>query len=288
VSEITVAHLGDLHFGRDIDLAQIEEIETFVPGLRPDAVVLSGDLTQRARHGEFQAALALVRRLEAAAPTLVIPGNHDVQWWLSPFGIRGQRVKYAKYRQYFGEVLAPALRLPGLVVAGLLTSHGVSLASMTWNLNDLAVKGHLPKSEVTRVKGLFERAPAGAAKVAVVHHNVLRGEISGRMGLARWTTAQRRLLGLGADVVLCSHDHQEGAGQIGDRLPVSTAGTHASRSRGGRPAVFNLIRVSPGWVQIEHVRWDAAERCFRRGDMAAFARPGNTSLPQADGIRTGA
>jgi len=288
VSTVTIAHLGDIHFGRDSDLAQVEELETFLPGLRPDAVVLSGDISQRARHGEFQAATSLVRHLRAAAPTLVIPGNHDVQWWRSPFGIAGTDVKYTKYRRYFGDTLAPTLRLPNLVMAGLLTSYGVAFKSMTFNLNDMAVKGHLPKREVKRVQAIFAEAPAGAAKVAVLHHNVLRGEISGRMGLARWATAQRRLLTLGADVVLCSHDHQEGAGQIDDRLPVSTAGTHTTRTRGGRPAAFNLVRINPGWVQIEFMRWDVEGRVFRKADLAAFARAGAAATPKPDGITAGA
>jgi len=282
VSAVTIAHLGDIHFGRDADLAQVEELETLLPSLRPDAVVLSGDLTQRARHGEFQAATALVRRLKPI-PTLVIPGNHDVQWWRSPLGIFGSDVKYTKYRRYFGETLAPTLVLPNLVMAGMLTSYGVSLKSMTFNLNDMAVKGHLPKREVTRVKAVFSGAPADAAKVVVVHHNVLRGEISGRMGLARWSTAQRRLLALGADVVLCSHDHQEGAGQIEGTLAVSTAGSHTSRTRGGRPAAFNVVRINPGWVQIEFMRWDVEGRTFKKADMAGFARPSASATPVAAG-----
>lgn len=286
MNPVTIAHVGDIHFGRDADLAQIEELETLLPSLRPDAVVLSGDLTQRARHGEFQAATALVRRLKPI-PALIIPGNHDVQWWRSPFGVLGSDVKYIKYRRYFGETLAPTLVLPNLVIAGMLTSYGVSLKSMTFNLNDMAVKGHLPKREVTRVKAVFSGAPGDAAKVVVVHHNVLRGEISGRMGLARWSTAQRRLLALGADVILCSHDHQEGAGQIEGVLPVSTASTHTTRTRGGRPAAFNLVRVNPGWVQIEFMRWDVEGRAFKKADMVAFARP-SAAAPKPDGVAAGA
>ena len=54
----------------------------------------------------------------ADARRSLVPGNHDVEWWKSPFGIFGRRVLYEKYRTYFGEELTPVLRLPGLVVAG--------------------------------------------------------------------------------------------------------------------------------------------------------------------------
>ena len=55
---VTIAHLSDLHFGGYADLAQIEALEEFLPTLGATAIVVSGDLSQRARHGEFQAAHA--------------------------------------------------------------------------------------------------------------------------------------------------------------------------------------------------------------------------------------
>jgi 3',5'-cyclic AMP phosphodiesterase CpdA len=52
----TVVHLSDLHFGVEADLAQLAELERVVPAFGADAIAVSGDLTQRARHGEFVAA----------------------------------------------------------------------------------------------------------------------------------------------------------------------------------------------------------------------------------------
>ena len=272
--EVRILHLSDVHFGVDAQLSQLEAIEDYAPTLEPDAVVLSGDLTQRARHGEFQAAHALMRRLQKVAPVLIVPGNHDVQWWASPFHLLGTRPLYAKYRRWFGEELTPTLEIPGAVIAGALSAHGVSLGSLTWNLRDLAVKGHLPKRETDRVAGIFARAPAGAAKVLVLHHNVLPGEISERMGLARWRDAQRRLIETGPDVVLCGHDHQESAGQVRDVLAVSTASTQTSRTRGRRPSVFNVVRIYAKGVEVRHFRWEENSRTFTPSDTASFARSG--------------
>jgi 3',5'-cyclic AMP phosphodiesterase CpdA len=234
-------------------------------------MVVSGDLSQRARHGEFQAAHAFLQRLRQSAPVLVIPGNHDIEWWRSPLGLAGQTVKYEKYRRYFGE-LTPVLEIPGAVIAGALSSYGVAFGSLTWNLRDVAVKGHLPASETARVTAIFAGAPTDAVRVLVVHHNVLRGAHSGRMGLANWRSAYRRLLASGADLVLCGHDHHEGAGQIEGSLAVSTSGTHSFRTRGGRPSVFNLIRVDERAIHIRHYRWETATRRFLTSDVYSFAR----------------
>jgi 3',5'-cyclic AMP phosphodiesterase CpdA len=270
VSDVALVHLSDLHFGGPADIAQAEALETLVPTLGADAIVISGDLTQRARHGEFQRALVFVQRMRESKPTLVIPGNHDIEWWRSPLGLRGRAVTCAKYLHYFGE-LRPVLEIPGAVIAGALSSYGVALGSFTWNLRDIAVKGHLPRSETTRVKAVFDRAPAGAARVLVIHHNILPGAISRRMGLARWRSAQRRLVATGADVVLCGHDHQEGAGKVDD-ITVSTSGTHSSRSRLGRPSVFNVVRLEPSVVHVQHYRWEAAQQRFLESDRFSFAR----------------
>lgn len=273
---VTLAHISDLHFGRDVQLDQVEALEALIPELAPDAVVISGDLTQRARHGELQRALVFVQTMRRAAPTLVVPGNHDVQWWRSPFGLLGNARRYEKFRHYFGPELSPRLKLPGVVLAGALTAHGISFGSLTWNPNDGAVKGHLPAGEARRVAQYFETAPPGVARVVVMHHNPLRGAISGRMGLARWRQAQRLLLSTGADLILCGHDHQESCGQLENAIAVSTAGTHTDRCRGDRASAFNLVSIDEGSIGIQHHRWESENDRFVPSDLERFGRIART------------
>jgi 3',5'-cyclic AMP phosphodiesterase CpdA len=269
---VTIVHLSDLHFGGYADLKQIEALEEFLPSLDPTVVVVSGDLSQRARHGEFQAAHVFLYRMKLKIPSLIVPGNHDVEWWKSPLGLLGEKRKYAKYLRYYGD-LRPMLEIPGAIIAGALSGYGVAFGSLTWNLRDLAVKGHLPRSETNRVQRIFASAPSDLAKVLVVHHNVLAGG-TGRMGLARWRSAHRRLIATGADVILCGHDHHEGAGQIEGSVAVSTAGTHSYRVRGGRPSVFNLVKLDAESVHIQHFRWVSADRQFIPSDKFSFGRKG--------------
>jgi len=276
---VQLLHLSDLHFGGLADIDQIEGLEQMFPDLRPDAVVITGDLSQRARHGEFQRARALIQTAARTAPVLVIPGNHDVAWWTRPLIPFAKQPLYAKYARYFGAGLTPRLSLPGAIIASALTSHGVAWGSLTLRVRDLAVKGHLSKREIARVRELFEAAPGEQARVLAVHHNVLRGDLSGRMGLARWRQAQRRILASGAEVVLCGHDHQEGADQLGGRVVVSTAGTLCTRTRGGRPSSFNFVTIEPTAVHITYFRWDAESRRFRASDTYAFARAGKGAAP---------
>jgi predicted phosphodiesterase len=98
------------------------------------------------------------------------------------------------------------------------------------------------------------------------------------MGLARWKTAQQRVMAAGTDVVLCSHDHQEGAEQLDGKVVVSTAGTLSTRARGARPVSFNLVTIDPTAIQVTFFRWDASRHRFQPSDTAAFARRKSLSL----------
>lgn len=281
MSELVVAHLSDIHFGGRSDPRQLDALEQYLATLPLRVIVVSGDLTQRARHGEFQAASLYLRGLGRLAPVHLVPGNHDVQWWRTPFGLLGPRPRHAKWRQYFGEELAPVLELDDLVIAGMCSAHGLAWGSLTWNLNDTTVKGHLPATEAARVRARFAATPPHKVRLAVLHHNVLPGVLSWRWGLARPHAAQRALLSLEADLVLCGHDHTEGAGQLDGRVVVSTAGTHSVRTRGGRPSAFNLLRVLPGEIRVEHHCYAREAGTFRPGDVTVFPRYRHAAGPLA-------
>ena len=130
----------------------------------------------------------------------------------------------------------------------------------------------MPRDEIARVKSALLRAKADQLRVLVLHHNVLRGELSQRMGLARWKQAQERIATCGAELVLCGHDHQEQAELLANRVVVSCAGTLSTRSRGGRPSVFNRVAWDEDSIQVELYRWDVQRKVFKRSDVYAFAR----------------
>lgn len=273
MSIITILQCSDLHFGHDVDLDQVTGLEDLAREIKPTVVVIAGDITQRARHGEFQRALVFVQALRQVAPTLVVPGNHDVQWWTTPFDLIGAGAKYEKYRRYFGDDLTPTLVVEDAIFCGVLSSYGVHAGSMTANLNDMAVKGHLPLRETERAALRFAEEDAKLLRVMVTHQNVLRGNISQRMGLARPHEAWRNIMATGVDLVLCGHDHEEGAGTLPNGAVVSTSSTHTSRTRGRRPSGCNVVTVDDSRITVCHYIWSPAERRFEVGPSTVFPRP---------------
>ena len=65
-----LAHVTDVHFGRD-EPGTIEALLAALNEIRPQLVVVGGDLTQRARAGQFRRARAFLDALEA--PWLAVP-----------------------------------------------------------------------------------------------------------------------------------------------------------------------------------------------------------------------
>jgi 3',5'-cyclic AMP phosphodiesterase CpdA len=254
---------------------QYEAIEAMIQEREYDVVVISGDLTQRHRTGEFQRARSFIQHARQVSTVLVIPGNHDVAWWKAPFGFGDESKMYDKYRRYIDPEIEPVLRVNGAVLVGLNTSQGVLRHTLTWNLRDIGVIGHLSKPQLERARREFAASRATDARVVVMHHNPVRGELSQRHGLKN----TQRILGayadMGVDLVLCGHDHQEAVHYIEHTkkgTAIATAGTVSNRSRGGRPSSVNSIRITPEQIEISVLVWSAERHQFAPGPAKCFAR----------------
>ena len=253
----------------------MDAIERLVAAGGFDAVVVSGDLTQRARAGEFQRAAVFLRDLERHAPCLAVPGNHDVRWWLAPMRLRRAERIYAPWRRYLERDIEPTRSIRGVTMVGINTAQGVTPRTLTWNMRDLSVIGDLHESQLVRVKGIFEAAPRGDLRVLVMHHNPVRGELSRRHGLKRAPAMMRAIAATGAEVVCCGHDHQEAIHFVeNDQLGtvVSTAGTLSDRSRGDRPSAVNVIEVSAAEIAVETLAWQHASIGFGSTQRKCFPR----------------
>jgi 3',5'-cyclic AMP phosphodiesterase CpdA len=248
--------ISDTHFGTERPVVA-EALVVLAWQQRPDLLVLSGDITQRARPAEFHAARAFMNRL--GAPMLAIPGNHDIP--LFNVWARLQR-PYAGHMAAFGSELEPVHSSPDLLVLGVNTTRARRHKD-----------GEVSVQQIERVAQILEGASAEQLRVVVVHQpmavtrsedrpNLLHGH---PQALKRWAAA-------GADLVMGGHIHLPYVLEI-QGLPRSMwavqAGTAVSaRVRPGVPNSVNLLRwnatASPRRCVIE--QWDFlnAEQRFVR------------------------
>jgi 3',5'-cyclic AMP phosphodiesterase CpdA len=275
---VRVLHVSDVHFGAPAVLAQVQGFERLVAAAPVDAIVVSGDVSQRARIGEFQAAAMLLDRLRQHAPVLVVPGNHDTAWWEAPLGIGDVSRIHRKYREWISSDTEPALRVEArtttpdgsrtaVTMAGLCSAQGIRLATLTTNARHLSVIGLVTAAQWTRARARFDAAPREDLRLMVLHHNLRRGRLSNRWGLRHGEASLRALAACGAEVALCGHDHEEQVAQLTaiesgsdtHRPIVACAGTISNRSRGHRASSVNVITVTATAISIAIAMWNGAD-----------------------------
>ncbi len=248
--------VSDTHFGTE-QPPVVEALAALARQQQPDMLVLSGDITQRARPAQFREARAFADRLEA--PLLAVPGNHDI-----PLLDLWERLRhpYRRYAGAFGTDLEPVHRSPELMVVCVNTTR-------PWRHKH----GEVSAAQVDRVARLLQDADALQLRAVVVHQpvavtrvedlpNRLRGHAA---ALPRWASA-------GADLVMGGHIHLPyvlALPGLARPLWAVQAGTAvSSRVREGVPNSVNLLRwgrhATPGHCRIE--QWDFS------ADQGAFVR----------------
>ena len=252
--------ISDPHFGTEQPQV-VEALVTLARLQRPELMVLSGDITQRARPAQFQAARAFMDRL--GAPFLAIPGNHDLP--LFDVWTRLRR-PYARHIAAFGAELEPFYSSPDLMVACVNTTRA-------WQHKN----GEVSAQQIDRVARLLANATPAQLRVVVVHQpvavtraedapNLLRGHAA---ALQRWAAA-------GADLVMGGHIHLPfvlALHGLARPLWAVQAGTAvSSRVRAGLPNSVNLLRwgadSAPGCCQVEQWDFSAAECAFVRAAVS--------------------
>jgi len=279
----TLVHISDLHFGRPAVAERLDALRAIIAQTRPDAVAVSGDLTQRCTNREFSNARAYLDSIEKTAPCVVIPGNHDIRWlgavarnlgFAGLFRERAHNFKYSRYLRHISDDLSPSLQIPGAVIAGVNTAHGITRGAITRRFRDLGVIGQVKHADMVRVREAFENSAPNAARIVMIHHNPIRGALSGRHGLANTEQALHAFADLGTELVLCGHDHQDAIHTIerGERgLIISTAGTISNRIRDGRASSFNLVEIEDHEIHITAHAWRKGQG-FVPSEDRAFPR----------------
>ena len=270
-----IAQISDLHFGRH-DPAAADALLDAIARKRPDLVVVSGDLTQRARTVEFEAARRFIERI--APPKLVIPGNHDIPL----FNLLG---RFLAPNRKFDRHAAP-LGVPDsffqdseIAVLGLNTARRLT-----------GKNGRVSLEQMDQLRRLLGGVPEGVFKVLVTHHplgtpaGILPVEVAGRAVRTLDACAKA-----GVHLLLSGHYHAaiSGHGDLtevanGNSVLIVHAGTAISdRTRGSEGNTFNLIGVETGRVTVTVLRWEKSKG-FEDDAVLSYGLEGGRWHPLSD------
>ena len=247
----TVLQISDPHFGTERGQV-VQALRRLADQQVPDLVVLSGDITQRARHSQFEAACRFIDLLKPAA-VLAIPGNHDI-----PLFNLAARVfaPYANYARAFGQNLEPVFEREDVLVIGVNTTRPRRHKD-----------GEVSSAQIDRVAERLHRAAPAQLRIVVVHQPVLAIRASDEKNLLNgYRQAVPAWAAAGADIIMGGHIHLPYVRSLRDTFPglrrdtwTVQAGTSvSSRTREGIPNSVNVIRcngpLSPHGCTVE--RWD--------------------------------
>lgn len=258
----TLVHLSDLHFGR-IDPAVLGPLEDAVAEAAPDVVVVSGDLTQRARSAQFRAAAGFLARLPR--PQVVVPGNHDVPLYdvtrrmLAPLARFRRHVHAEPFPEYVDDTLA---------VVGVNTARALVFKG-----------GRINRAQVAALARRFDALPPTCVRVVVSHHPFEEGphgEARDRVGRAGM--AMRALASCRVDLFLSGHLHRthqalaEPVREGGYAGLVVHAGTAASTRGRGEANAFNVLRVASDALVLDTLAFDPQAGRFASCASARYRR----------------
>ena len=184
-------HVSDLHFGAGSEAAIGQGLDSLVDALKPELIVVSGDLAHRGRRSELTQAHALLAGL--GKPLLVGPGNHDIPG-LGP----GRFLRpFAEFERAW-EDCEPVYRADGIFAVGINSVR-------PWRHQS----GGVRQSQLDRTAALFAEAPQEALRVVVLHHHLIGAPWRSRKKpVARRNHVLSALVDAGAELILAGHIHQ--------------------------------------------------------------------------------
>ncbi|MDO5692440.1 MAG: metallophosphoesterase [Pseudomonadota bacterium] len=264
-----ILHLTDTHFGTE-RAEVVRGLMGWARQHRPRLIVLSGDVTQRARPRQFGAARAFVDALcaasgiDSARDVLLLPGNHDIPLFNLPLRLLAP---YGRYSRFSGAGLNPLIRRDDTWLIGVNTTR-------PWRHKH----GEISGAQIERVAARLRAAPPGALRVVVTHQPLWVVQRQDRRDLARnHAAAARAWCAAGADLFLAGHIHQSFVAPMPcapHRAWVVQTGTAVStRVRVQVPNTMHVIDPHPPQTDRRATvwRWD--------WNGHAFARVAETAIP---------
>lgn len=226
-------HVSDVHFGVE-DRGALDWFASAVADEKPNAVVCTGDLTQRATNRQYDDARDWFMSL--GVPVMVQPGNHDMPYYNPWERFRRPYARFGAMEAAVGKELS----FDHAIIVPLDTN---ARAQWRWPWSDGIVKEKKLAPTLARIRELGDDE---RVKLVACHHPLLPDKDESANPTINGDAAFARLAEAGADAVLTGHVHVpfDMDRSRGNRsMRMIGAGTLSTRLRGADPS-YNVVTIA--------------------------------------------
>jgi 3',5'-cyclic-AMP phosphodiesterase len=221
VAQISDFHVGDKYFRPDLLEETIEEVND----LKPDVVIVGGDLTTLGLRVEYEEAKEYVKQIECPR-IVVVPGNHD-----------SRNVGYLHFEDIFGSRYQ------------VLRHNNIVFVCIDSSMPD-SKDGRVGRNKYTWIREHFD-TPADY-RVLVLHHHLISVPGTGRERNIVLDAGDvlEMLFEQKVDLVLSGHKHVPHVWEFGDMTLVNAGAASSLRLRGAAEPCYNVIEIEDGKAAI--------------------------------------
>ena len=222
-----IVQLSDIHYGAQFRENVFEKVIDEVNSLSPDAVIITGDLTNEGLKEEYEECKSLISKINVEK-IIAISGNHDYR-----------NTGYLHFKKYF----------PFKTIIELGNDVVVVTIGTARPDRDEGEVGYRQTSWLERIMKKYE----DKTTILAMHHHIIGIPDTGsdRLTIIDAGDVLRATLDSKVNLVLCGHKHRPWMWDF-NNLMIANAGTTSSkRVRGFFENSYNIVKIDDGKISVD-------------------------------------
>jgi len=222
-----IVQLSDIHVGSQFQEEVFEKVIDEVNSLKPDTVILTGDLTNEGLVSEYEKCRDLISKIDVKK-IISVSGNHDYR-----------NTGYLIFKKFFPFQTVNELNDDVVLV---------TLGTARPDRNEGEV-GYRQTLWLERTMRKYEKK----IKILAMHHHLIGIPDTGseRVTILDAGDVLRTILDTNVNLVLCGHKHRPWVWNFNNLSIVNAGTTSSDRMRGLFENTFNIINIEKNKLKID-------------------------------------
>jgi len=222
-----IVQLSDIHVGAQFRADVFEKVIEEVNSLSPDAVVITGDLTNEGLKEQYEKCKTLISKIKVEK-IIAISGNHDYR-----------NTGYLHFKKYF-----PFQTINELSDDVVLVTLGTARPD-----RDEGEVGYRQISWLERTMKKYQNKTT----ILAMHHHLIGIPDTGsdRLTIIDAGDVLRATLDSNVNLVLCGHKHRPWLWDFNNLLIANAGSASSERIRGFFENSYNIIKIENGNISVD-------------------------------------